>query len=316
MCPMKKKKFLIPALLILFSLVFLVSAGFVIDYALKTEDHKDQYDELAQIVDQIQKEQQQQQQQQQQQSRPTYPAGYTGPTLPTLPTVPQHTFPSGYTGPTQPAPTVPVSTPSAYTEVKHPVTGEIMQVLKEYAPIFERNSDTVGWIKIPDTYINYPVMQTPDRPNYYLDRDFNKNKSNHGCIYVNEQASLTTPSDNITIYGHKMANGSMFSDLLHYKAKQYYLDHPYIHFDTLTEHHVYQVMAVFSTSAEPGKGFAYHTFVDGNIISFAEFVETCKDLSIYHTGVDATYGDKLITLSTCDLPIGTQRFVVVAKLIY
>ena len=302
---MKKKKLLIPILLITFSLVFLVSAGFVIDYALKTESHKDQYDELAQIVDKIQQEQQQQQQ-----TQPTYPSGYTGPTVSTIPT---HTFPSGYTGPTLPVPTVPVVLPSAYTEVKHPVTGEIIQVLKEYAPIFEKNSDTVGWIKIPDTYINYPVMQTPNSPNYYLDRDFYKNKSNHGCIYVNEQASVTEPSDNITIYGHKMANGSMFSDLLHYKAKQYYLDHPYIYFDTLTEHHVYQVMAVFTTSAEPGEGFAYHTFVNGNVISFADFVETCKELSIYNTGVDATYGDKLITLSTCDLPIGTKRFVVVAK---
>jgi len=310
----KKKKLLVPILLIIFSLVFLVSAGFVIDYALKTESHKDQYDELAQIVDKIQ--QQLQQSQPTYPTYPTYPSGYTGPTAPTLPTLPLHTYPSGYTGPTLPTATQPVVIPSAYTEVKHPVTGEIMQVLKEYAPIFELNSDMVGWIKIPGTYVNYPVMQTPDSPNFYLDRDFYKKKSNHGCIYVNEQASLTEPSDNITIYGHKMANGSMFSDLLHYKAKQYYLDHPYIQFDTLTEHHTYQVMAVFTTTTEPGEGFSYHTFVDGNIISFDEFVEKCKDLSIYHTGVDATYGDKLITLSTCDLPIGTKRFVVVAKRIY
>ena len=282
----KVKKYLLPGLMILFSVIFLVSAGFIIKYALDSNKQKDQYNELANMVEQVQQQIQQEQSQQ-----PT----------------------TGTVEPGQVTPPVPVV--SIYEEVTHPETGEKLQLLKEYAPVFQLNPDMVGWIKIANTKINYPVVQTPDSPNYYLKRDFYKESSRHGTVYANELASTTTPSDNITLYGHNMSDGSMFAALHGYNKQSFYKENPYITFDTIYEHHTYQIFAVFYTTDIVGDGFAYHTCVDGNTISFAEFVDECKALSLYDTGVDVAYGDKLLTLSTCDKNYADDhgRFVVVAK---
>lgn len=282
----KLKKYLLPALMIAFSVIFLVSAGFIIDYALDSNKQKTSYDALANMVEQIQ----QQIQQEQQQQNP----GGDPPVNPDIPYQP------------------PVS---VYTEVTHPETGEKLNILKEYAPVFQMNSDMVGWIKLPDSKLNYPVVQTPDSANYYLKRDFYKKSSRHGTVYANELANITSPSDNITLYGHNMNDGSMFAALHGYNKKDFYDKNQYITFDTLYEHHTYQVFAVFYTTDIVGDGFAYHTFIDGNAISFADFVATCKELSLYDTGVDVNYGDKLLTLSTCDKNYWDDhgRFVVVAK---
>ena len=112
-----------------------------------------------------------------------------------------------------------------------------------------------------------------------------------------------------------MADGSMLAVLHKYTSKDFYEANPYITFDTLYEHHTYQIMAVFETTDIVGDGFAYHMFVDGNIVSFPDFVAQCKKLSMYETGVNAVYGDKLLTLSTCDNNVADShgRFVVVAK---
>ena len=183
----------------------------------------------------------------------------------------------------------------------------------ESKPLFEVNPDMVGWMKIEDTRINYPVMQTPDRPDYYLYRNFNKENSAQGCLYARELCDITTPSDNITIYGHCMNDGSMFEGLHDYLDKDFFLEHGIIHFDTLTEHHEYQIFAVFKTTASIGEGFTYHEFVNaGNEKEFSSFVSVCKNLSFYETGFTPQYGDKLITLSTCEYTQVNGRLVVVA----
>ena len=282
----KTRKYLLPALLIVFTLTFLVSAVFIVKYMFNSHQQKVIYGDLADMVTQVQ------QQLQQNQS-----------TVPTTPLKPGEIAPP-------PPPAV-----SVFENIAHPVTGQSMSILKEYADIFVRNTDMVGWIRIPGTRLDYPVVQTPDSPNFYLQRDFYKNDSRHGTIYAAEAANINTPSDNVTLYGHNMNDGSMFALLHNYSKKEYYEQHPYIIFDTLTEHHTYQIFAVFETTDIPGEGFIYHTFVDGNPTSFAEYVANCKNLSLYDTGVTATFGDKLITLSTCDNLYWDEhgRYVVVAK---
>ena len=204
--------------------------------------------------------------------------------------------------------------PDKYQTVTHPQTGEELEILQEYASVFLRNTDLVGWIKIEDTKINYPVMQTIHNPNYYLKRDFYGQYSEHGCIYVSEACDVNAPSDNLTIYGHRMKDGSMFFALQSYTDPEFYAAHPYILFDTLTEHHRYEILSVFLTTASVGEGFPYHTFVDAaDEAEFDRFVATCKELALYDTGVDAAYGDKLITLSTCEYSQVNGRLVVVAK---
>jgi sortase B len=186
-------------------------------------------------------------------------------------------------------------------------------ILPGYKDIYEMNNHVVGWIKMEGTKMDYPVMQTPDEPNFYLYRDFDKNNSKRGSIYAREVCDINEPSDNITIFGHNMADGSMFACLGDYVNKRAWDNNSLIFFDTLTEYHTYKIFAVFKTSANVGQGFSYHQFVDAqNQEQFDEFVSTCKKLSFYDTGITPVYGDKLICLSTCEYTLDNGRLVVAA----
>ena len=181
-------------------------------------------------------------------------------------------------------------------------------MLTGYKEIYEMNNHTVGWIKIEGTQIDYPVMQTPEEPNYYLNRNFNKEENVNGSIYAREVCDINEPSDNVTIYGHNMASGKMFAELHKYTNKSGWENNSLIFYDTLYEYHTYK------TSANLGQGFSYHQFVDAETPEeFDEFVATCKSLAYYDTGITPVYGDKLITLSTCTGPsVNNDRLVVVA----
>lgn len=186
-------------------------------------------------------------------------------------------------------------------------------ILPEYQALYEMNSDLVGWLKIEGTRINYPVMQTPNEKDYYLYRNFNKIKSSRGCIYVREECDVFQPSDNLTLYGHHMVDGSMFAGLWEYQRQAYWESHDIIIFDTLSEYHTYRIFAVFKTTASLDEGFPYHRFVDaGSEEEFNEFIATCKELSLYDTGITPVYGDKIICLSTCEYSQRNGRFVVAA----
>lgn len=188
------------------------------------------------------------------------------------------------------------------------------EVLFRYRSLYSTNSDMVGFIEIPGTSIKYPVVQSPSQPNYYLRRNFYKQSATCGSIYVREACDVFKPSDNITIYGHKMTNGTMFADLHKYKKQSFWEDNNLIYFDTLTEYHAYEIFAVFQTEANQGNSFNYHLFDDAkDEAEFNQFVKSCKALSFYDTGITPTYGDKLITLSTCDKSLEDGRFVVVAR---
>lgn len=202
---------------------------------------------------------------------------------------------------------------AAPTEPGESAPPTISQPLPEYVEVSALNPDMVGWMRIDDTKINYPVMQTPDNPDYYLHTDFYGNYTIHGCLYAEEDCDINLPSDNITIYGHHMGDGSMFAGLMKYKNKSYWEDHRYIVFDTLTEHHTYEIFAVLTTTASKGKGFTYHQFIDAkNQQEFEEFIRDCQQLSLYDTGIVPCYGNKLITLSTCEYSQQNGRLVVVA----
>lgn len=184
----------------------------------------------------------------------------------------------------------------------------------KYADLYAQNNDFIGWIKIEDTVIDYPVMQSKDNPNFYLDHNFNKEYSRFGVPYMQENCNLQ--SDNIIVYGHNMKNKSLFNELTKYKDKDFYNAHRYIQLDTLSEQRKYEVICAFKTVAYANDGFKYYEFVDADSQEdFSAYIEKCQALSFYDTGVNAEYGDKLITLSTCEYSQDNGRLVVVAKLI-
>lgn len=186
-------------------------------------------------------------------------------------------------------------------------------MLVEYGEIYKLNDDTVGWIRIDGTELDYPVMQTPDEPNYYLYRDFEKKDSARGSVYAREECDINEPSDNITLYGHNMRDGSMFATLNDYVYKETWENNPLIFFDTLYEYHVYKIFAVFKTEASIDKGFKYHNMIDASSKEdFDNFISTAKRLSFYDTGITPQYGDKIICLSTCEYTLENGRLVMAA----
>lgn len=189
-------------------------------------------------------------------------------------------------------------------------------ILPEYAELFLQNMDMVGWIKVEETNINYPVMHTPDNPDFYLKHGFDKGYTDYGCPYAQENCDVQEPSDNVIIYGHHMKNGSMFCDLEKFKSEDFYKEHRMISFNTLTDKCEYEIVAVFKTFvySDSPESFKYYRFVNAETSEqFDEYIAKCKELSLYDTGVSAEYGDKLITLSTCEYSRSNGRLVVVAK---
>ena len=184
---------------------------------------------------------------------------------------------------------------------------------EKYRAVQEQNSDFVGWLSVPGTNIDYPVMQTVDEPNFYLKRGFDKQYSDYGVPYVQENCDIAL-SDNCVIYGHHMNNGTMFTDLCKYENEDFYREHKTIHFDTLSGFGEYEIVAVFKTVAYSEQGFKYYHFTRAESAEdFDDYIAQCKALSLYDTGVTAEYGDRLITLSTCEYSRKNGRMVVVAK---
>ena len=132
---------------------------------------------------------------------------------------------------------------------------------REYGELYLKNTDMVGWLSIAGTTLNYPVMQTPNEPNYYLKRNFEKEYSDLGTPYIQENCDITS-SDNLIIYGHHIKGGKMFGALEDYKSQSFYEEHKTIQFDTLTERGEYEIVAVFKTVAYSSQGFRYYDFVN------------------------------------------------------
>ncbi len=181
--------------------------------------------------------------------------------------------------------------------------------LNGYIELKSQNADFIGWIKIDDTNINYPIMQSKT-PNVYLRKNFNKEYSYYGTPYLSELCSADK-SDNLIIYAHNMKDNQMFGDLEKYKSKDFYNSHRYIQFDTLNNQRIYEIIAVFKTTAN---GFDYQNYTDfTDEEQFNTFMDKCKSLSLYDTETNSVYGDRLITLSTCEYSRKDGRLVVIAK---
>ena len=178
--------------------------------------------------------------------------------------------------------------------------------------LYELNNDFIGWLKINDTNISYPVMQTDNnRKDYHLRKNFYKEYSQLGTPYIAEYCNVQT-SDNVIIYGHHITNYQMFGELEKYKNKEFYDNHKMINFNTIYGNADYEIIAVFKTVAYTG--FKYYEFINSNSQNeFDTFIKKCKELSFYETGKTAKYGDKLLTLSTCEYSAKNGRLVVVAK---
>ena len=219
---------------------------------------------------------------------------------------------------------VPAATPipavPAEAEPSAPTEPELMEEtapepLPEYAPLKELNQEFFGWLTIPALDLDYPVMQSPSRREYYLNRDFYGRASDCGTPFVDGRCP---PEGNyFLIYGHLMKNKTIFGNLPLFADQAFYEENPVFRFDTVYEKREYQIMAAFYTRIYGEKedaDFRYYLVFDlTDPAAFNDYVSQVKALSLYDTGVEAEYGDELLTLSTCSHHTSDGRFVVVAK---
>lgn len=179
--------------------------------------------------------------------------------------------------------------------------------------LYQINNDLIGWIKINDTDINYPVMQNKNQPEYYLRRNFYKKYSSYGTPFLAYECNLKT-SENLIIYGHHMQNKKMFGELENYKNKEFYNNHQEIIFYTLDNIQKYEIFAVFKTALYKNDTFKYYQNIELNTEEdYLNFINICCSKSLYNTNIKPNYKDKLITLSTCEYSEENSRLVVIAR---
>jgi len=179
--------------------------------------------------------------------------------------------------------------------------------------LHEENPDCVAWITVEGTVIDYPVMYRPGQKNYYLHRDFNGKHASAGALFIAENCD-PDDSDNVIIYGHHMNSGKMFAALNKYKKQSFYEEHRRIVYETLHGQETYEVMFAFTTPVYTGHDFEYYAFSKANgAEEYDAYIRACRERALYDTGVTALYGDKLLTLSTCEYSQKNGRMVVVAR---
>lgn len=177
----------------------------------------------------------------------------------------------------------------------------------------KQNSDLVGWIRIPGTVIDYPVMQNGSDDEYYLTHDFEKKENVHGVPFL-DAACIPGKSDNLILYGHHMKDGTMFQNLMLYQDPAFCETNGTICLDILSESATYQVIFVLLITEEETRQFPYYQCTDlsdGEI--YQGFLRQCSRYAIWQSKDLPSAGTKLLTLSTCEYTRKNGRLVVVAK---
>ena len=185
----------------------------------------------------------------------------------------------------------------------------------KFAALKDQNSDFMGWISIEGTSLDFPVMYAPDNKDYYLKHDFKHQYSDYGVPYLDEKTTIgaNAQSDNLIVYGHNMKTGTIFGCLTEYKKAAYYQEHPYIEFDTLYGDAQYEVFAAFAIDVVQDTSFVYNQYVDMDEDTYNSYVDEVLRRSDVDSGIRPTYGEQLLTLSTCEYSSANGRYVVVAR---
>lgn len=185
--------------------------------------------------------------------------------------------------------------------------------LKIYRSLKMDNPDMAGWVKIEGTRIDYPVMHSPGREDYYLNHDFYGRDSNYGTPFLMEQCRYESPRTSLLISGHHMKNGAMFAQLQDYRDQEFWEEHPFVQFDTAEEAGSYEVAAVIAVSASGDSTVWQSLLFPKGKEEFNSAWEQVKELWFYDTGVELLWGDELLALATCEYTVRDGRLLVIAR---
>ena len=171
----------------------------------------------------------------------------------------------------------------------------------------------IGWLEIPGTIIDYPVVRNED-PDYYLERDFYGKTNTNGQLILDEECDAWTPSYNLVISGHNMKSGKMFAQLTNYASEYFWFGHKTFTYDSLLREGEYVVIGAFFSADydENEEGFRYNADIQYRIDA-TTWLSEVRENSIYETGIKAEFSDEFLTLTTCLYHREDGRFVVVAR---
>lgn len=181
--------------------------------------------------------------------------------------------------------------------------------------LWETNDEIYAWINIPDTNIDYPVLQSMESDYFYLDHDIYKNYLFAGSIY-SESCNLRNFSDrNTVLYGHNMLDGSMFANLHKFEDKDFFDEHKYIYIYQPQRKLTYEIVSAYNYDSRHimnSFNFAdddvFQDYIEGVMNPHSDVVNTNSDIKL-------TLDSKLITLSTCLDGYADGRYLVQGVLI-
>lgn len=195
-------------------------------------------------------------------------------------------------------------------EIEDKSEEEMLPVI-DWAKLKSMNHDFIGWLYIPDTSIQYPIVSSKD-DEYYLSHTFDRTKNSCGSIFMDKSNKTDFTSDNTVLHGHNMKNGTMFGSLRKFEKKEYWEEHPYIWIIRENTAMKYEIFAVCITEATSD----VYTLEFASEKNFQDYIaDRIEGDAIFSTGVDVTTNDRILTLSTCTSNTETGRRVVQAKLV-
>ncbi|MCL1981568.1 MAG: class B sortase [Clostridiales bacterium] len=188
------------------------------------------------------------------------------------------------------------------------------EMLARFAELYAQNDDLVGWVRVPNTVIDYPIVYCSDNA-YYLKHDFLKRPSAGGAPFLDNSADLLEKNQNLSLYAHYMRNGTMFTALHNYKDIEYYKSYPLFEFDSLYDESLYKIFSVFYMAGNHTDEFFYYYptshFADDE--AFMRHVDQLTTRSIFTTGVDVAPGDQIVLMTVCTYETDNLRLVVAGR---
>ncbi|MCP1311684.1 class B sortase [Paenibacillus tyrfis] len=182
----------------------------------------------------------------------------------------------------------------------------------QFKALLDANPDVVGWIRIGNTAIDYPVVQGKDNA-YYLNRNYKGEEASAGSIFLDFRNDIGKAQPNTVIYGHRMKDGSMFGDLKKFLEEDFFRNNPTFQYDTLYHSYRAEIFSVYPATAD----LNYIQTGFENEQEYAAFLQSLRERSLYKTDTVLGVDDRILTLSTCDYTLDPAkgRLVLHAKLI-
>lgn len=197
------------------------------------------------------------------------------------------------------------STEITVTETTLAETEDKLPTNIDFDSLQAKNPDTVAWIEVPGTVINYPIVLTEDN-DYYLHRDFSGNESKAGSIFMDYRNGGIFEDRHSILYGHNMRDGSMFAGLMAYKDANFFSENNLIYIDMPDGRTVWQIFAVYVTTVD-----FYYIITDfADDQAYHGFLQTIESKSLFRSDISPSVDDNLLTLSTCTYEYDDARFVV------